>query len=99
MTITSCSSNICSKVRVAVTPVLATTTIQEIETFVTTYCVVSDMGDNSAAVTVNPPSELNQSSYNASTFSPLIISSVGENSAARFATGSIIGFIILALVI
>lgn len=99
MTITSCSSNICSEVPVAVTPVLATTTIQGIETFVTTYCAVSDMDDNSAAVTVNSPLKLNQSSYNASTFPPRIISSVGENSAARFATGSIIGFIILALVI
>ena len=99
ITVTSCSSNICSEVPVAATPVLTATTIQGIETFVTTYCPISDTNENSVAATVNPISGLNLSSYNASTISPLMISSVGENSAARIAAGSVIGFIILALAI
>lgn len=95
ITITSCSNNICSEASVSATPVLTTTNIQGVETIFTSYCPMSNTGDNKAANISVPYS--NSSTNNASSISPLIVSSVGENSAAKIAAGSAIGFIILAL--
>lgn len=97
ITITSCSSNICSEASVSATLVLTSTTIQGIETIVTSYCPISNTGNNQATDTTISAPYSNSSTRNASSISPHMFSSVGENSAAKIAAGSVIGFIILAL--
>lgn len=97
ITITSCSNNICSEASVSATPVLTTTTIQGVENILTSYCPISNTGDNKTADTIISAPYSNSSISNASSISPLMVSSVGENSAAKIAAGGVIGFIILAL--
>lgn len=98
ITVTSCSNNKCHEATVPATPTLTTTTVNGVETLFSTYCPISEYSNTTNANTQTSGPISGSLTNNYSTISPQIISSVGENAAARIAAGGIVGFIILALV-
>lgn len=95
VTITSCSENKCHETILPVTPTLTTQTISGIEKTLTTYCPVEST--HNSTISANTFTSSNSSVKNSSTISPLVETVIGENVAAKVATGSIIGLVLIAL--